>query len=246
MLTRLLPLMFLVGCPDPTAAPEGGGMSDKPMGGGAPPGGPGAEGQAPGQPGQPGGEGTPPQGMGGRPVPPGFQVTAGEGIKLSGTLAYTGAKTGTITIDFLRQGENTNFPDLVHSLTLTQPGPWEVETPKDAGNVWVVAFLDGNANGPDPSEPAGRVQDIVKVESASIAGLDITLTDSPDLGELKPGGKDGPPGPGAPGAGGTPGAPPTGPMVDGKPADAPTGALPTGPGGSAPPGAGKDDPPKDK
>ncbi|MDP2314445.1 MAG: hypothetical protein Q8P41_16200, partial [Pseudomonadota bacterium] len=61
MLARVLPVFLLLGgCPDPTAAPEGGGMSDKPMGGGAP----GGEGAQPGMPGQ-GGQGGPPGGEGG-------------------------------------------------------------------------------------------------------------------------------------------------------------------------------------
>ena len=87
MLNRSLPfLLVLAGCPDPTAAPGGAG-TDKPMEGqGGPPGGEGQPGTG-GPP--PGGEGQPGGGMGGRPTPQGFQVTAGQGVKLSGTLTYT-------------------------------------------------------------------------------------------------------------------------------------------------------------
>ncbi len=247
MLYRVLPFLLVVaGCPDPTAAPEGGGMSDKPMDGmgGPPPGGeggqPGMGGPPPGG-GQPGGEGGAPSG---RPTPPGFQVTPGEGVKLSGTLLYTGSKTGTITIDFLKQGENTNFPDLVHSLTLEKPGPWEVEVPKDAGEFWIVSFIDANGNGPDQTEPAGRVPNAVKVGSESISGLDISVADEPDLGELKPGGKDGA-GPGAAPGGGAPGAPPMqgGEMKPGEMPPPPGGEMKPG---EPPPGGAMGAPPKDK
>ena len=221
MLARSLPLLLvLVGCPDPTAAPEGGGMSDKPMGGGAP--------GEPGQPGQPG-MGGPPGGEGGptgRPTAPGFQVTAGEGVKLTDSLSYTGTKTGVYRIDFLKQSEQASFPELVHSIELPAPGPWEVEAPKDAGEFWVVSFLDANGNGPDPSEPAARVKDLVRIGTEPIGGLDLVLSDDPDLGELKPNAKEGPPGT----------LPPGGEM---KPGETPPGGAPPGgaPPGSVPPGA---------
>lgn len=238
MLARLLPvLLILGGCPDPTAAPEGGGMSDKPMGGGAPgepgqPGGPG-QGGPPGGPGGPGAEGGAAGGPSGRPTAPGFKVTAGEGVKLSGVISYAGSKTGTIRIDFLQQSAQANFPDLVHSIELAAPGPWEVEAPKDGGEFWVVAFLDANGNGPDPGEPAARVKDLVKVGSTPITGLDLTLSDNPELGDLKPGGKDGE---GAPGGvpGGAPGGVPGGAPGELKPGEAPAGGAPPagGPPGS--------------
>jgi hypothetical protein len=218
MLVRFLPLMLIfAGCPDPTAGPEGGGMSDKPMGGG--PGGPGGEGgqQGPGQ-----GMGTPPPGGeggagggGSRPAPAGFQVTPGQGVKLSGTIKYAGTKTGTVRVDILRQEGDGKFPQLVHSINLTAPGPWEVEAPKDAGDFMIVAFLDANDNGPEPTEPAARLKESVKIGSTPITGLDLELSDTPDLGDLKPGGEGGPP------AGAQPiGAPPAaqGAGEGGKPA----------------------------
>lgn len=220
MLRRFLPLLLLLaGCPDPTASPDGAGMSDKPMGGPGGPGGPGGEGgPGMGGPGQGGpGMGGPGQGgqmPSGRPTPTGFQIKEGQTIKLSGTVSYTGSKTGTFTIDFLKQNEGSNFPDLVHSLTLDKPGPWEVQAPKDGGSYMVVCFLDGNGNGPEPTEPAGRIKEQVTLGQADITGLDIAVSDNPELGELKPGGgggegapgQGGPGGPGGPGMGG-PGGP---------------------------------------
>jgi hypothetical protein len=177
-------------------------------------------------------------------------VEAGQGVKLSGTLSYAGTQTGTITIDFLKQSENSGFPDLAHTLTLEKPGPWEVEVPKGAGKFWIVSFVDTNGNGPDPAEPAGRVADAITVEEAGISGLDITISDNPDLGDLKPGGKDGA-GPGAPPAGEAgAGAPPAGEAGAGAPpagGPPPEGAGAAAPDASAPPaGSPPADAPKDK
>jgi len=232
MLARILPFaLLLAGCPDPSATPEAGGMPEQPMGGV-----PGAEG------GQPGGAGgAPPTGAeggmpNGRPVAPGFKVTTGEGIKLSGTVSYTGSKTGVVRIDFLQQSTQSNFPDLVHSLELAAPGPWEVEAPKDGGDFWVVAFLDADANGPSPGEPAARVKDMVKLASTPITGLDLALSDTPDLGDLAPGGKDTLGAPGGPGAEPKPGEAPPGGEAGAVPAGAP-GAVPAGAPGAVPAGA---------
>jgi hypothetical protein len=48
-------------------------------------------------------------------------------------------------------------------MTLEKPGPWEVEAPKDGGSLWIVSFIDANGNGPDTTEPAGRVPEAVKL-----------------------------------------------------------------------------------
>ncbi len=251
MLARILPFaLLLAGCPDPTAAPEGGGMPDQPMDGmpgveGGQPGGPGGPGGAP-----PGGEGGAPNG---RPVAPGFKVTTGEGIKLSGTVSYTGSKTGVVRIDFLQKSTQSNFPDLIHSMELATPGAWEVEAPKDGGEFWVVAFLDADGNGPSPGEPAARVKDMVKLGSTPIAGLDLALSDTPDLGDLAPGGaspEGAAPGGAPPGAELKPGEAPPGaagamgaPGEAGAPGALPAGAAPTGapaaggPAGTPPAGA---------
>ncbi|MFN7143912.1 MAG: hypothetical protein ACK4YP_09065 [Myxococcota bacterium] len=217
MSIRLLPvLLVLAGCPDPTASPEGAGGSAGAPGAGAPP---------PGEAGPPGAQG------GSRPTPQGFQVTAGEGVKLSGTVSYAGTKTGPVTVDFLRQAQGGTFPELVHSVTLPAPGPFEVEAPKDAGDIAIVAFIDSNGNGPDPGEPAGRVKDMVKVGAEPVTGLEIALSDAPDLGDLAPGGAGG----ATPPPGGAEGTPP----VQGTPGEAPAGTPPAGTPPAAPPAGGE-------
>lgn len=230
MLGPLLIALF-VACPDTTEKPPEGTPAEAPpaMGDVGAPGAPGA----PGTPGTPGGPGTPPEG-GARPTSPSFQVAAGEGVKVSGTVTYGGAAaTGKVKIDFLRHAEGAQFPELLHSVTLAGPGAFEVEAPKDAGKLMVVAFMDANDNGPDPAEPRAPAQEIV-VGTAPVTGLTLALTENPDAGD-----KGKPPitePAAAPGAGGpqpigTPGTP------------QPLGAPPAPAGGAAAPqplgGSGK-------
>jgi hypothetical protein len=203
----LLPLI-LGGCPDPTA----GSASESP--------GPPATGAPSGPAGGPAAAGGAAQpGPGKRPQAPGFKVEAGQGLKISGTIAYAGEKKGTVRMDFLKVGASGDFPELVHTMDLAAVGPWELEVPKDAGELAIVCYMDADDNGPSDGEPAGRVAGRIKVGQDPVTGLDITLADEPDLGDLKPG----PPPGGAPPAGG-------GQM----PPNAGAGAAPPGAGGAPP------------
>lgn len=216
MLVRLLPLFLLVACPDPTQSGgnAGGGApipAGAPMPGGVPGGG------MPGAGGGPGGAGG---GAGLRPTSS-FDVEAGQGVKVAGTVSYEGTKTGQYRVDFLRQNPGS-FPELLHSLTLEKPGAWEVEAPKNAGEVAVVGFLDADGNGPSDGEPAGLLDPALKIADQPIAGVNLVLTDNPDLKDLKP------PGAGKSGAG-APGVLPTGGT------EPPPGGAPPPPGGALPP-----------
>lgn len=184
-------LFILAGCPDPGAPPADG---------------PAAGGGAGGAPGGEAGAGGAPGGAGGAPVgpPPAaqkFQVTPGEGAKLSGTVTYAGTKTGAIHIDFLKPGENGAFPVLLDSLSLEKVGPWEVEAPKGLGKIGIVGYVDVAGDGPNDGDPAARITGLVEVGSDAITGLDLALSDTPDLGDFTPGkGDKGAPPPGGEGA----------------------------------------------
>ena len=215
--------LLLCGCPDPSSPADG--TTDGAGGGqGAGPGGGGGGG---------GGAQPPPMGMAK------FDVAPGEGVKLSGTIAYSGTKTGAVHVDFLRAPENSSYPELLHSISIEALGPWEVEAPKGTGKVGIVAYVDIAGDGPNDGDPAARVPGLVDVGQEAILGLDVTLSDTPDLGEFTPGKGDGggpAPGAGGPGAGGPPGeAPPSGdaaPPGEGAPGGGPKGEAP--PAGEAP------------
>lgn len=237
-LLLLLPFALLAGCPDPSA-PADDPTADPGMGGGG----------AGGGGGEPGGGGA-----GGAPMTPPaigsakFDVKPGEGVKLSGTISYSGTKTGPIHIDFLSPGENGSFPGLLASMTIEKAGPWETEAPKGLGKVGVVGYVDVAGDGPNDGDPAARISGLLDIGSDAITGLDLALSDTPDLGEFTPGkGDKGPPPGTAPAdgaaAGGAPpveGAAPAGAApADGAP---PAGGAPpadgTAPAGSAPAAAG--------
>jgi len=158
-----------------------------------------------------------------------FEVTPGEGVKLSGTITYTGSKTGAVHVDFLRAPENGSYPELVHSISIEALGPWEVEAPKGTGKLGIVAYVDIAGDGPNDGDPAARVPGLVDVASDAVTGLDVTLSDTPDLGEFTPGKGDHGPTPG----GGTPG----GEAVPGG-AGAPPAGAGAPPAGGAPPAEG--------
>lgn len=217
----LLPcLLLLAGCPDPSASRGAGAPKDAPPGGPGGPGGPGAGGSGGGSSG---------------PVHPGqtsFKVEPGQGVKLSGTIAYAGTKTGTLRLDILRNpGTPGTFPELLYSATLDKAGPWEVEAPKNTGAVGIVAYLDADGNGPSQGEPAAEVA--AEVKDAPLPALDLTLSDSAELGAFKPptalAGGQGGPGTPPPGGEAAKGAPPPGS------AEAAKGPPPPGAPGAAPP-----------
>ncbi len=172
----VLACLFLVACPDPqsnvnatpSGAPAAGGMGGQAAGG---PGGAAGGGAGAGA------------GMSMGNAKPWSEET-GEKITLSGTLKYPGSKTGTYRIDFLGHGQNAG---LFHTETLEAAGEWSVQAPKSAGEIFVVAFLDVDKDGPSPTDPAGRIPDKLTVGETEQTGLVIELSDTPDLGELTPG-----------------------------------------------------------
>lgn len=253
MSKKLLPLLLLlVGCPDPAATTDPNAVPGQGPQGGPPP-------TSPGQPDPsavPNPDGTAPPAAGGaagatpgaRPAAPGFQVTAGQGVKISGTAVYAGSAKGKLRIDFLRNPEGAPFPELIHSIELEKPGEWSVEAPQDIGELSVVAFLDADDNGPSPGEPMALYKSPLKIEKTEVKGVVLELSDNPDMGAFKPKGAppdgsaviNGPPPDGsAPGAVPPGGAPPGGAPPAGAPGAPPAGAPPAGaaPAGAPPAGA---------
>jgi hypothetical protein len=189
MLTHLMFLM-LAGCPDPTTAADLG----NPGPGGAAPGGNGTEGAPQGPP----------------PEPGNFDLDDGAGVTVSGTLRYTGEAKGMVRIDVLKKEEDAP-PQLLHVEKLDAAGAFSFQAPSNTGEVSLVAFVDVDEDGPSPTDPAGRAD--IEIAEATVADLQIDLSDEPELGDLTPG--DAP----APGdILGEDGAAPTNPEI---PSDAP-------------------------
>lgn len=220
----LILLLAATGCPEPELSQGPGGA--QPAGGAAP--------------GTPGGtEGGPPGGAappsGARPQDAKWSPDPSQAVEVSGQASYSGTAAGPLRIDFLRKTEGQP-PELVHSLDLPGPGAWTVAAPQGTGAVHLVAFIDKAGDGPSADDPAARTSVPVVIEAASLSGIDLVLSDTPDLGDLTPGAPEGAGGP--PQAGGAGGAPPKG--QEGPPGAAPAPAGPAGaPGGQAPPAAGQ-------
>ena len=201
----LLLTLLIAGCPEPPPSYQGPGEEGaKPGPGGAVAGGGPPEGA-----GQPGAAGAAPQ------KPEGFQVEEGEGIKITGTLAYAGSEEGSLRIDFLKISEDSPMPVAVHSLEVEALGAWEVQAPKKAGEFTLCAFLDLNEDGPSPGEPKVILERALNVDETDITGLELTILDNwdetnqPDPGD-RPAIEEG-----------SPGAPPAGGVVPVEEGDAP-------------------------
>jgi hypothetical protein len=189
---------------------------------GAPPPGPGAK-DGPGGPGGP----QPPAGAA-RMQPKGFEVAEGEGVTISGTVAYEGQAQGTLRVDFLPANPDQGLPGAVHSLTLAEPGPFSVEAPKGYGGLLICAFVDSNDDGPSRGEPKVLLSEPLEVGSEAIEGVQLTVLDDWDKNHAPKGPKRMPdemrgdgkaPPPGGPGGPGGPGAPPPPPEPAGAPAE---------------------------
>ena len=167
MIIQLL-FLTLFACPDPTTAADLGN--------------PGPGGAQPGTPGGPNpGEGGP---QGPPPAPGQFNVEAGTGVGISGTLSYEGSKEGQLRVDFLAT-EDDAPPRLLHVEKLDAFGTFNVATPPNTGSVAIVAFVDIDGDGPSPADPAGMTR--VSILESDLTDVDIELSDTPDLGDLTPG-----------------------------------------------------------
>ncbi len=118
------------------------------------------------------------------PVPGDFNVADGAGVVVSGTLTYAGTQEGQLRVDFLAT-ENDAPPRLLHIEKLDAVGPYSISTPPNTGPVALVAFIDIDNDGPSPKDPAGMVR--INIEESSMDSVDISLSDTPDLGDLTPG-----------------------------------------------------------
>ncbi|MFH1469341.1 MAG: hypothetical protein ABIO70_33460 [Pseudomonadota bacterium] len=209
--------LLLAACPDPTNAPPAAQLSPGDAVSGA--GGTDASGQ-------------PITGAPGPATTTDAKVEPGEGVVISGAVAYDGTKTGRIRLDVLAV-QASGPPMLAKTLELPAFGDWSVELPKEFGAVRVVGFLDQTGDGPTPDDPAAAVLEPLQIGTEPIEGVTLTLTDDPDLGLLTPNSPppDADPNKGNSGDGdgiarpieGGPGSPrgPAGEVPPGQPADAP-------------------------
>jgi len=133
ILSLILPLALLVGCPapdDPLALPPTDGTAPPPgdpnAAGGQPPGDPNAAGG-----GGAGGAPPVPEGVVIGPNGPELKVEPGQGIKLSGEVVYTGSATGKLRVDILKKSDGGGQGiQILHALTVEKPGPGSSRSPR--------------------------------------------------------------------------------------------------------------------
>jgi len=168
--TSLLLALVVAGCPEPPPDVVGGSEGPSTSSGGD------GEMAEPGDLSSSGGR-IPP-GM--RIEPPGFGLEDGEGVKISGTIAYEGELDGQLRVEILQSGGKGAGPQLLHALTLDELGAWSVVAPSGLGEVNLVAYLDRDQNGPSSDEPTALLEDAVDVGKVDISGLELVLVPQAD------------------------------------------------------------------
>ena len=127
-----------------------------------------------------------------------FDVAGDAGVNVTGTITYTGVQNGEVVLQVitmkpdpersLRENRAADFAYVFmeHSKKLTAPGPFNILVPKSFGEATLVAFLDVTSNGVSSDDPAGRLD--VTISEGGASGLVLAMSDTPDLGNLTPGG----------------------------------------------------------
>ena len=180
---------LLIGCPsteqapgadNPWASPPGGAPSAPTI---APGGGPDA-----GQPPPVAAEGGPAQPVADGGCQPAAYAreshpSGGETVTISGSLTVESSNSqGSLLIELVKPEDRV----ATYGFACPVMSTFSLEVPAELGEVGVVALIDGNDNGPDGADAAGRVAGTITIKADDIAELEITITAEPDLGELKP------------------------------------------------------------
>lgn len=128
-----------------------------------------------------------PDGDGDLPAPTSatFDLGEGQAVQLSGVLSQSGQTTGKIFLQILRVTRG-NPPELLHSETLSQTGPFSLRVPSDLGAISLVAFMDLDDSGEPSDDDIGARSDL-DIQSADLTELTLTLGDIELLGDLVPG-----------------------------------------------------------
>jgi hypothetical protein len=144
-----------------------------------------------------------------------IEVEPGTGVVVSGTFTYTGDVAGTYRVDI--SAPSTSGPSvLVGKAVVAEQGPWQIEVPKNAGAITVMAFIE-QGHGPGGGTPSMTIYGLTVAE-APVTGVALAPAEGGAIVGTPP----------APAAGGSPGGPPP---ADGAPAPGDGGAPP--PGGAA-------------
>lgn len=195
---------------------------------------------APIDPNAPKAEFAPPEGAG-TPTED-VKVEPGTGVKVSGTFTYTGDVKGSYRVDISSPAEAGGPPTPIAKLSLAATGPWEVEVPKNLGNIMVLGFIE-LGKGPGPDSPSATVYGLSVAETPL---TDIVL--APALGGVITGTPPGPASTGEALPAGAEGALPPSPdgvVPGGEPVEVPVGPggdmlapVPVAPGGEPTPASG--------
>lgn len=117
---------------------------------------------------------------------PGAQPADGPRVTVSGTVSVDGWSGGPIRLDIFdgdqraAAGGGGPKPSIVAVHQVDKPGPFSLEIPQDAGEVWVGGFADEDRDGrPSPTDPSGWYAGNPVSTAANQSGVTLVLEAAP-------------------------------------------------------------------
>jgi|GEM_PF-3202013 len=117
-----------------------------------------------------------------------FKIDPEQSVNLAGTIEIAEKdkkkSDGDILLQVLKAPEG-EAPTLLHGETLSGVGPFSLQSPKELGDVVIVAFLDRTKNGPTEDDLGARLD--IQIKSSDLDQLILELGFIEKLGNLVPG-----------------------------------------------------------
>ena len=79
-------------------------------------------------------------------------------------------------MDFMH-ADGDQQPTVVGQLELKGTGPFEIEAAKNFGEIGMFAYIDVGGDGLSPTDPGGGLNKTVKIGSAPVSGITLTIVD---------------------------------------------------------------------
>jgi hypothetical protein len=157
----LLAIIFLSGCPDPSASSSG--VEEDPTKS--------QENMSIGDNGPAKQESDPNSAR--------FDCNVDECLELKGKFKYAGTAGGPIRVDVQKFREGA-APSLVHTDELKSLGEFSLSIPKNFGKIVITGFIDKDGNGPTSDDPQGRLSLEIKEEALQDLILEVKDDNPPE------------------------------------------------------------------
>ena len=98
--------------------------------------------------------------------------SSAELVELAGEVRYSGTEQGVVLVDLIDAASSR----VVWGFTCSKLGVFSVQVPAGLGELWAAAYIDLDGDGPSPSDPQGRGEEVV-VGTDAIDGVVVIAED---------------------------------------------------------------------